>query len=68
MTVQLCNRAVIYVVVEPETNRVFRFQSRELFVPIKPNVAGGWNEGVSLDEMKLMAWVEPRLVVQIAFV
>jgi bifunctional non-homologous end joining protein LigD len=29
---------------------------------------GGWNEGVSLEEMGTMAWVVPSLVVQVAFV
>jgi ATP-dependent DNA ligase len=29
---------------------------------------GGWNEGVSLEEMPTMTWVEPHLVVQVAFV
>jgi bifunctional non-homologous end joining protein LigD len=30
--------------------------------------SGGWNEGVSVEDMKTMTWVEPRLVVQVAFV
>jgi bifunctional non-homologous end joining protein LigD len=31
--------------------------------------SGGWNEGVSVEDMKMMTWVEPpRLVVQVAFV
>jgi hypothetical protein len=27
---------------------------------------GGWNEGVSLEEMPTMTWVEPHLVVQVS--
>jgi ATP-dependent DNA ligase len=29
---------------------------------------GGWNEGVSLEDMATMRWVTPELVVQVAFV
>jgi DNA ligase D-like protein (predicted ligase) len=29
---------------------------------------GGWNEGVSIEDMKKMIWVKPEVVVQIAFV
>jgi DNA ligase D-like protein (predicted ligase) len=29
---------------------------------------GGWNEGVSLEDMEKMTWVEPEVVVQVAFV
>jgi bifunctional non-homologous end joining protein LigD len=29
---------------------------------------GGWNEGVSIEDMKKMIWVKPDVVVQIAFV
>jgi ATP-dependent DNA ligase len=29
---------------------------------------GGWNEGVSTEEMQTMTWVAPELVVQVAFV
>ena len=29
---------------------------------------GGWNEGVSVEDMKTMTWVAPEVVVQVAFV
>src|SRR4029453_15005390 len=38
------------------------------FANLPMGKSGGWNEGVSLEEMKTMTWLAPGLVVQVAFV
>ena len=38
------------------------------FANLPSRKSGGWNEGVSAEDMKLMTWVKPDVVVQIAFV
>ena len=38
------------------------------FANLPSRKSGGWNEGVSAEDMAKMAWVRPVVVVQIAFV
>jgi DNA ligase D-like protein (predicted ligase) len=38
------------------------------FANLPSRKSGGWNEGVSPEEMPKMTWVQPRVVVQIGFV
>jgi bifunctional non-homologous end joining protein LigD len=38
------------------------------FANLPSRKSGGWNEGVSAEDMAKMAWVRPAMVVQVAFV
>jgi bifunctional non-homologous end joining protein LigD len=39
-----------------------------LFTNLPNRKSGGWNEGVTAEEMATMIWVKPQVVVQVAFV